>query len=562
MSFEGGFTSALNSGSNRDMQSAQTDQIRQHMALLAQQQQQEQMQRMQDQQLGMGAIKAFAKMQMDTPPPIQAPPPGQASVPMQPSQTNPPPQMPPMGAMGMPPSPMQQMPQNGAPPPMQQMPQQGGGAPMMRAGPPGDGMPAMAPPPPQIPPPSPWQASPSAPPSLGGPGGASAPQMPPGGAPGAIPPPPTGAAPGGAPGAPGMPMPGMMPAQLMSVPSAIQALDKAGIPPEQQYKVLQKMMPMIDAENRKALADLGMQVKISNALNKTLHEQLNIYRQQNPQDTAAMRNAKFAAGSPDDPAAKLVAKTFDSKKKPGAAGGSTPPVTAQSAGLDAMTYDYLLRGHNPPAKSGAYERTMANVEKLAKENGMTTQELISASADVKTKLMAKRSFEIRTQNIGRAENQLMQEIPVMEDAMKSLDLPSLPIAARGKIAVLRQMGDPNITKLDQAAHTVFNEFHGIITGNPGTLNVQDVQNAEKEYKAAQTPQQMKAAVDGMRRIIANAKKANDISREEIMGGINDSISGKNKKGAAPSGAPQAGKVENGYRFKGGDPAKKENWEKV
>ena len=31
---------------------------------------------------------------------------------------------------------------------------------------------------------------------------------------------------------------------------------------------------------------------------------------------------------------------------------------------------------------------------------------------------------------------------------------------------------------------------------------------------------------------------------------------------APAGAPAAGTVENGYRFKGGDPAKPENWERV
>ena len=30
---------------------------------------------------------------------------------------------------------------------------------------------------------------------------------------------------------------------------------------------------------------------------------------------------------------------------------------------------------------------------------------------------------------------------------------------------------------------------------------------------------------------------------------------------APTG-PQAGTIEGGYKFKGGDPAKKENWEKV
>lgn len=197
--------------------------------------------------------------------------------------------------------------------------------------------------------------------------------------------------------------------------------------------------------------------------------------------------------------------------------------TATDSRDEAMAWDYLIRGHSPPARGGAYDRAMNKVGEIAKANNMTTEELISASADVKTKLQAKKNFEVRTQNLSRAENQLQLEIPVMEDAMKNLDLPSLPIAARGKISVLRAMGNPDVTKLDQAAHTVFNEFHGIVTGNPGTLNVQDVQNAERDYHAAQTPQQMKAAIDGMRRIIDNAKKANDKTRSEIMGGIQSSV---------------------------------------
>lgn len=213
-------------------------------------------------------------------------------------------------------------------------------------------------------------------------------------------------------------------------------------------------------------------------------------------------------------------------------------------GVQAAAWAYLLKSQQP--QKALYADTMREVEKIAEQNGISVQELTSASADVKSRLMAKRSFEIRTQNLARAENQLEAEIPVMEGAMKAMSLPSIPIAARGKIKILREMGDPTVTTLDQAAGAVFNEFEGIITGNPGTLNVQDVVAAKEAYAKAQTPETMKAAIAGMRRIITNAKAANDKTREEIMQGVNDVMKGPGKRasdtwGAGPGPYGDAGK---------------------
>jgi hypothetical protein len=224
----------------------------------------------------------------------------------------------------------------------------------------------------------------------------------------------------------------------------------------------------------------------------------------------------------------------------GEGGKPADPDAPPPAGIEAAVHAWLIKGEHMPVRGGVYQAGMKYVERLARDNGMTVQALVSASADVKTRLMAKKTFETRVQNLGRAENQLELEIPVMEDAIKNLDLPSIPLAARGKIAVLRQMGNPDVVKLDQAAETVFREFEGIVTGNPGTLNVQDVVNAHNDYKAAQTPETMKAAIQGMRRIITNAKKANDKTRKEIMGGIDDALKGKEggDPGADPSAQPK------------------------
>ena len=200
-------------------------------------------------------------------------------------------------------------------------------------------------------------------------------------------------------------------------------------------------------------------------------------------------------------------------------------------------WNMLINHVEPPKTGGQYNRVMAYTAKYAKEQGMEMADLMAASGDVKSKLQAKRSFEIRAQNMERAENQLQSEIPVMDAAMKDLDVSKYPDLAHAELTAMRHAGDPRVTKLDQAAETVFNEFHGIITGNPGTLNVQDVQQAESDYRNAQTPQQMVAAIQGMKRIIANAQGSMKKTRADIMEGIKGELKGKPKGASSDLGAP-------------------------
>ena len=200
-------------------------------------------------------------------------------------------------------------------------------------------------------------------------------------------------------------------------------------------------------------------------------------------------------------------------------------------------WNMLINHVEPPKTGGQYNRVMAYTAKYAKDQGMEMSDLMSASADVKSKLQAKRAFEIRAQNMERAENVLNRELPVLEDAMKALDVSKYPDLAHAELSAMRHAGDPRVTKLDQAAEAVFNEFEQIVTGSPGALNVQDVQKAEDSYRKAQTPQAMQAAIEGMRRIIKNAKLGVTDTRGEIMGDIKRELKGKPKGASSDLGAP-------------------------
>jgi len=297
----------------------------------------------------------------------------------------------------------------------------------------------------------------------------------------------------------------------ITVESLVGALKSQNVPQDQWLDVINQFTPLMNAQNKSEAQNLAQQLAVA---------KLGL-QAQNTQSMVDYRNRKAGGGA-------------------GGMGGGTPglPKGATPDGIRAETYAYLIRGDAPPKRTNEYSAVMADIAKLAKENGMSTEQLISAGADIKSRVIAKRSFEVRTQNLARAENQLSLEIPVMEDAMKALSPSNIPALANLQLSAIRQGAGgkeamANVRKLDQAAQTVFNEFEGIITGNPGTLNVQDVNSAKEQYKSAQTPAQMEASIAGMKRIIANAKQANEMTRKEIMDGVQSALRG----GSSESGIP-------------------------
>jgi hypothetical protein len=456
-------------------------------------------------------------------PPVQPPAPGQQSVPMvQPTAQYG------QRPIGPPPPQMQQrppMPQGGPP-----MPQQG--QPMPPQGPQGA---------PQGQPPMPPYKT-----VAGGPQGGPQQQ------------------PQGIPAPPQQPQ-GAPPPNSMTLQDAAKFIKARNITdPQAAIQILDKLTPYLNNEAKQQAKQLEMQ----------LDQQKAMFAQQQKKDEleekkreADMRSEDRKLSLEDRKAARsesnaiknlmvgIAKQNADSRSTAaGTKAGGGP--AGDNTAVEAAAWNSLLKNEQPPRTGGMYNKVMAEYGKIAKDAGMSVQELVSASADVKSKLAAKKSFETRAQNMERAENQILAEIPIMRDAMKSLDLPNIPVFAKGGIAALRQLGDPRVTTLDQAAETVFNEFQGIITGNPGTLNVSDVQQARHNYESARTPKQMEAALAGMDRIMHNAKAAMAKTRKDIMSDINNSMS-------APKAAkaPAVGTVDNGYKFKGGDPGVASNWEK-
>ena len=224
--------------------------------------------------------------------------------------------------------------------------------------------------------------------------------------------------------------------------------------------------------------------------------------------------------------------------------GRKPASSSGEGGIGASNKDavttlaeQVLMGSRPyvPAKLQIpVNQAIADIAKSSKNpdgSQMTVRDLLSASADVKSQLLAKRSFEVRAQNTERAANQILKEIPVVEKAMKSLDPSDFPALARLSMSAIRQgvgtkEAQAAMVTLDRSAEIMFREFEAIANGNPAKLNIQDVHNAEKDYQNASTPTQMKAAIKVIQDIAERAKDANVNTRSEIMKGVNNTLGGE------------------------------------
>lgn len=226
-------------------------------------------------------------------------------------------------------------------------------------------------------------------------------------------------------------------------------------------------------------------------------------------------------------------------------GAKAPPRAAGGAGgwqnveptpdeLEGSMYAYLIKNNPPPRGSKLYERTMGAIAKLARDNNMSTKDIMAASADVKSQLLAKTQLEKRIQNTERAETLIEKEIPVLERAMKLVDAPDSPWPARLSMAAVRQGAGSKeqraaVAQLDQSAQAILNEFQGVVAGNPGgALHVSDVEQARNEYLKLSAPTEMRAWISNAQNMIKRAKEAGKETRRAVMSGVTEAIPGGKK----------------------------------
>jgi hypothetical protein len=569
MAYEGGYTSAVNSQAERDAREAYVREIAREAQMDQWKRQQYDIQQQQQLRQFANNWQALLGQQAQT---GQPPMPGAGSVPMLP------PGAPPMGLMGAmaggppPPMPAMSMPPRSPDQIATMSPQ---------LAPPGAGAlpvsPATAPPPG-------WKSSPAAPPELGGgqpPGGGAA-----GSPAGAAPPPvaPMGAPPGaGGPQGPG----DVLPRQMMTYAGAIESIKKLGLDPAQSWQAFEAMKPIIDQQNDRTMKNAQAEAKMWKEFVDTTLKGRNI---NSLVDTRKRREDRM-----------------EGKSSFGTAEGQ-----GSEEYKDAVDFYALSQLGGDVSWKTALGRTalggklVVDVEKrvasLAKELNLSPGEVIANKGETQAVLKAmvdrQKFIAAANQFTSNLESQ-MSLVKELMDAGSATGVPALNRwiqAGRKAIA-----GDPDVTALDTALRGLAREHQRIVTGvtSNAQLHVSAQHTADELLNVDQAPEQMLASMRVMAKEAENARSNGVKEMEELRGQIKKNVPSMPSTRSAPSathsvnGAPAierkpvtpgseatpealnsevkasatVGEIRPGregkkYRFKGGDPVDKKNWEEV
>ena len=228
--------------------------------------------------------------------------------------------------------------------------------------------------------------------------------------------------------------------------------------------------------------------------------------------------------------------------------------------LDIMANTFLKTGQIPITFRGKEGENVKRqiLNRAAEISGGSVRDVAGVAADFKANQASQIQMQKSYDAIVAFENTGMKNIDLMIQSAKKLTDTGSPLLNR-PIRDLQSglFGNENVN-VAKAARTVANNEIAKITTNPnltGVLTDEAMKEVAKYNPDNATLGQTIAVANLLKRDMENRK----ISMEDQLKAIRGRISG-----GAPSesGAPKVGEIRKGYRFKGGDPSNKANWEKV
>jgi hypothetical protein len=193
----------------------------------------------------------------------------------------------------------------------------------------------------------------------------------------------------------------------------------------------------------------------------------------------------------------------------------------------------------------------AAIEQLV-DKGMGPEEAGVKVAEFQGTKAGERALGTRTANVEMAVSEAQNSAKIALAASEKFPRTEWMPVNKALSALESGGGSVEARRFGAAVNTFINTYARAISPT-GTPTVSDKDHAREILSTADSPEQFKGVMDVLQQEMAAARKAPGQVKESFREGA----TGKSDKAH-----PKQGDVMDGYRFKGGDPGKKESWEKV
>lgn len=376
--------------------------------------------------------------------------------------------------------------------------------------------------------------------------------MPPAPSPGGPPAAATGGAQPPQDGQPGQQQPGVLPTQWLSVPKAIEAMTKAGVPIEKQYARLAAMMPMINAQNLDALNNLKIETearKAAEARYKEIKESRLADAAGKPKEAAPTPFQREAAalygeGTPEYKAAlkkhtdKLDAPARTTVNVGGAGGGALDAETKRFMAEQYWAGDKSVMQNLGRGVQGAKNILELRKEIVAvgKESGKSPRDLATALAEFQGLSAGERTLGTRTANIEMAATEAGSLAKLALDASEKLPRTGLKSLNDVLQAGQKATASPELRAFVAANTSLINAYARAI--NPqGVGTVADKEHAREMMDTAFSKGDYSAGVNQLLKEIDAARK----SPGQVKSSMREGFTGKTTDGDKRDLPPTNGK---------------------